>query len=303
MADHRDMTDRKITRDDLEAKFREVKGGVDQRAKAAKDTAMPFAIVGGLIRALPRLSHRQARREEEVHRRRDPPNLRTHVPCSRYLRKGFLRRYIRMNAFRRGLLGGSRPWLVIFVLGLLRPPDGQSHQTGRDAARVVRGAQARRSIAHHPPRAEAPRSTRPRRKLTAVQVQLRNPKREIGVVGPVRVDTLLERLGLNRESHLVIVDGTLVPGDALIADDSPRRSASRHLRRRLAIAHEVHRVPRAGDHRHPPAQRQILHRTLPQAVPRPSCQGHQRVRHCSSPATVCSSPSRAARTHSACGIS
>ena len=53
-----------------------------------------------------------------------------------------------------------------------------------------------------------------------MRVQLRNPKREIGVAGPVRVDTLLERLGLNRESHLVIVDGTLVPGDALIADDS-----------------------------------------------------------------------------------
>jgi hypothetical protein len=43
------MTDRKITRDDLEAKFREVKGGVDQRARAAKDTAMPFAIGAGLI--------------------------------------------------------------------------------------------------------------------------------------------------------------------------------------------------------------------------------------------------------------
>jgi hypothetical protein len=49
VADKRDMTDRKITRDDLEAKFREVKGGVDQRAKAAKDTAMPFAIAGGLF--------------------------------------------------------------------------------------------------------------------------------------------------------------------------------------------------------------------------------------------------------------
>ena len=51
-------------------------------------------------------------------------------------------------------------------------------------------------------------------------MQLRNPKRELDVAGPVRVDTLLERLGLNREAHLVIVDGTLVPGDELIADES-----------------------------------------------------------------------------------
>jgi hypothetical protein len=49
VADSRDMTDGKITRDDLEAKFRELKGGVEQRTKAAKDTAMPFAIAGGLI--------------------------------------------------------------------------------------------------------------------------------------------------------------------------------------------------------------------------------------------------------------
>jgi len=49
VADRRDITDRKITRDDLEAKFREIKGGVDQRTKAAKDTAMPFAIAGGLV--------------------------------------------------------------------------------------------------------------------------------------------------------------------------------------------------------------------------------------------------------------
>ena len=49
MTDRRELTDRKITRDDLEAKFREVKSGVDQRTKAAKDTAMPFAIAGGLL--------------------------------------------------------------------------------------------------------------------------------------------------------------------------------------------------------------------------------------------------------------
>jgi hypothetical protein len=47
--DHRDTADRKITRDDLEAKFREIKGDVDQRTKAAKDTLMPLAIFGGLL--------------------------------------------------------------------------------------------------------------------------------------------------------------------------------------------------------------------------------------------------------------
>ena len=34
-------------------------------------------------------------------------------------RRGILRNYIRLNAFRRGLLGGSRPWLAVFVLSLL----------------------------------------------------------------------------------------------------------------------------------------------------------------------------------------
>jgi sulfur carrier protein len=51
-----------------------------------------------------------------------------------------------------------------------------------------------------------------------VQVLLRNPKRELEVTGPVRVHALLERLGLNRESVLVIRGDTLVPGDVLLED-------------------------------------------------------------------------------------
>ena len=52
-----------------------------------------------------------------------------------------------------------------------------------------------------------------------MKVLLRNPKRELSVDGPVRVHALLERLELNRESVIVIVGDTLVPGDALLADD------------------------------------------------------------------------------------
>jgi sulfur carrier protein len=51
-----------------------------------------------------------------------------------------------------------------------------------------------------------------------VRVLLRNPTREVDVDGPVRVHALLERLDVNRESVLVIVGDTLVPGDVLLQD-------------------------------------------------------------------------------------
>ena len=50
-------------------------------------------------------------------------------------------------------------------------------------------------------------------------VKMRNPKREIEMAGDRTVNHLLDGLGLVRESHLVICNGTLVPGDARLAED------------------------------------------------------------------------------------
>jgi hypothetical protein len=47
-----------------------------------------------------------------------------------YLRRGYLRRYIRMNALRRGVFGGSKPWLVIFALSMLRRQMGKVTKRG-----------------------------------------------------------------------------------------------------------------------------------------------------------------------------
>lgn len=52
-----------------------------------------------------------------------------------------------------------------------------------------------------------------------MKVVLRNPRRELQLDGERSVGRLLEELGLDRESHLVIRNGTLVPGDARLGGD------------------------------------------------------------------------------------
>lgn len=51
-------------------------------------------------------------------------------------------------------------------------------------------------------------------------VVLRNPRRDLELSGSRRVHALLAELGLSREAHLVICNGTLVPGDALLDADA-----------------------------------------------------------------------------------
>ncbi len=52
-----------------------------------------------------------------------------------------------------------------------------------------------------------------------MKVLLRNPRREIEVDSARSVIALLDHLGLEREGHLVIRNGTLVPGDAVLGAD------------------------------------------------------------------------------------
>ena len=51
-----------------------------------------------------------------------------------------------------------------------------------------------------------------------MRVLLRNPRREVDVDGSRTVRSLLAELGLDREAHLVIRNGTLVPSDDHLDD-------------------------------------------------------------------------------------
>ena len=51
-----------------------------------------------------------------------------------------------------------------------------------------------------------------------MKVLLRNPRREVEFRGPISVAAVLNKLELHREAVLVICDGTLVPGDAMLSD-------------------------------------------------------------------------------------
>ncbi len=51
-----------------------------------------------------------------------------------------------------------------------------------------------------------------------MKVHLHNPKRDVEMQGPIRVNDLVSQLGLNRESVLVIRGDSLVTGDVRLDD-------------------------------------------------------------------------------------
>ena len=53
-----------------------------------------------------------------------------------------------------------------------------------------------------------------------MRVELRNPSRMLEIAGPLSVVALLRRFDIDRETVLVISDGTLVPGDARLEADA-----------------------------------------------------------------------------------
>lgn len=46
-----------------------------------------------------------------------------------------------------------------------------------------------------------------------MEIRIGPPTRHCTIEGPMTVNRLLSELGLDRESHLVVRNGTLVPGD------------------------------------------------------------------------------------------
>lgn len=50
-------------------------------------------------------------------------------------------------------------------------------------------------------------------------IRLRNPTRTETIAGPMLVSVLVDKLGLNRESVLVVRNSELVAGDTMLQDD------------------------------------------------------------------------------------
>ena len=108
-----------------------------------------------------------------------------------------------------GLFGDSRVWKVLaFVI------------IGRRMLQRIMGSEPRdRRRRAHPPRRDADPARGDGSAAEAlVRVVLRNPRREIEIEGARTVGALLAELDLDREAHLVICNGTLVPGDARLGD-------------------------------------------------------------------------------------
>ena len=178
-----------------------------------------------------------------------------------------------------------------------KPTDAQAAQgTGADEGQGVREGLGR------DPGSELPAVSRLDRDI-AVKVLLRNPRREIDVPGARSVNRLLDDLGLTARAHLVIRNGTLVPGDTRLDEDDtievrPVISGGDAV---TAVGSKCKVCKGACGHRPATTQRPLLRRASAAAVSAPDGQGDRRLRHVAARPIGSSSRSAAARTPSRCG--
>ncbi|MFQ5543694.1 MAG: thiamine biosynthesis protein ThiS [Nitrospiria bacterium] len=52
-----------------------------------------------------------------------------------------------------------------------------------------------------------------------MKIKLHHPSREVSMQGPKPVSTILAKLNLSREGHLVICSDELLPEDAMVPED------------------------------------------------------------------------------------
>jgi sulfur carrier protein len=125
------------------------------------------------------------------------------------------------QGWRRGVLGNNRAFLVVGGVALVTWPAGCSaaSPTSSSLRSCCPGRPSGSRTSRRPDHAAATRRGGEGDDRN-VKVLLRNPNRTLDVDGPLRVQALLTRLEVNRESVLVIADGTLVTGDAVLGPDT-----------------------------------------------------------------------------------
>ena len=126
------------------------------------------------------------------------------------LRFALFRRRVLRQAFNRAVFDRSN--LSRVVAGVIH---GRQSVAGarQTQTRVHRRREAAARTSDHRSLARSPRVP-----IEAMNVVLRNPRRTLEMPGSKTVADLLRELGLDREAHLVIRNGTLVPGDERLED-------------------------------------------------------------------------------------
>ena len=282
------VPDRKITKDDIEAKLERAEGRGRRTHRSGQDAGARGRDRRRLRRSRGRV-HRSAGARAGAARpcsRSDASDARSAAaPADRHRVAAGSRRVAHVARRRRRSRAASASCAA-------------STRSQPEVLYRTRGPAGRRVRDHHQQHPKQADRAPVRLPKSAMKVVLRNPRRELDVPAPKTVAQLLTRLDVVPESVLVIRNDTLVTHDERLHDDDvveirPVISGGARVKCRRCKAPAVIDVP--------PAQRRVLPRTASSGTAGSRCAGRSTTTTCSRPATGCSSRSPAARTRSASG--